>query len=253
MVALLVGDFVCRGGADGVPIRVCSTPDKLPLTAFALEAAQQEVKFYNEFTGIKYPFGKLDIIGVPDFAAGAMENVGAITFREQYLFADPVRASLGTRKGVASIISHEIAHQWFGDLVTMKWWDDIWLNVGFATWMANKPLAPWHPEWRVDLDDVEKRRLRWPRMRSDRRGRTRVETPEQINEVFDRINAKAASVLRTLELRRRRSVPEGVSSYSTSSHSRTPRVNWTEVARATGKPSSHHEAVSNSRACPSSR
>jgi aminopeptidase N len=92
-----------------LPCASCSTPDKLPLTGFALEAAQQEVKFFNEWTGIKYQFGKLDIIGVPDFAAGAMENAGAITFREEYLFADPERASLGTKKTVASIISHEFA------------------------------------------------------------------------------------------------------------------------------------------------
>jgi aminopeptidase N len=94
LVAMLVGDFVCRdGAADGTAIRVCSTPDKLPLTGFALQAAEQEVKFYNEYTGIKYVWGKLDIVGVPDFAAGAMENAGAITFREELLFADPDRAS----------------------------------------------------------------------------------------------------------------------------------------------------------------
>ena len=189
LLAMLVGDFVCRSGsADDIPVRVCATPDKLPLTGFALEAAEQELKFYNEWTGIKYQFGKLDIIGVPDFAAGAMENIGAITFREEYLFADPQRASLGTRKTVASIISHEIAHQWFGNLVTMKWWDDIWLNEGFATWMANKPLATWHPEWQVELDEVEETQtaVSTDALRSTRPIRTKVETPDEINEVFDR-------------------------------------------------------------------
>jgi len=243
LVAMLVGDFVCRTGtADEIAVRVCSTPDKLPLTGFALEAAQQEVKFFNEWTGITYQFGKLDIVGVPDFAAGAMENAGAITFREEYLFADPERASLGTRKTVASIISHEIAHQWFGDLVTMKWWDDIWLNEGFATWMANKPLAAWHPEWQVDLDEVEETQVAvsTDALRTTRAIRTRVETPDEINEVFDGIAyQKTASVLRTIE---NYVGPElfrkGVASYlkKYSFANAAGEDFWTEVARVTGKP-----------------
>ena len=243
LVAMLVGDFVCRSGnADGIAVRVCSTPDKLPLTAFALEAAQQELKFYNEWTGIKYAFGKLDIIGVPDFAAGAMENAGAITFREEELFADPQRASLGTRKTVAAVLSHEIAHQWFGDLVTMKWWDDIWLNEGFATWMANKPLAAWHPEWQVEQDDVEETQVAvsTDALRTTRPIRTKVETPDEINEVFDGIAyQKTASVLRTIENyvgadAFRRGVVSYLKKYSFGNAAGEDF--WTEVARVTGKP-----------------
>src|SRR5258705_1362682 len=243
LVAMLVGDFVCRSGpADEIPVRVCSTPDKLPLTGFALEAAQQELTFYDEWTGIKYQFGKLDIIGVPDFPAGAMENAGAITFREEYLFADPERASLGTRKTVASIISHEIAHQWFGDLVTMKWWDDIWLNEEFATWMANKPLAAWHPEWQGDLDQVGETQVAVSTdpPRTTRPTRTKVETPDEINEVFDGIAyQKTASVLRTIE---NYVGPElfrkGVVSYlkKYSFANAAGEEFWNEVARVTGKP-----------------
>ncbi|HEU5256453.1 MAG TPA: M1 family aminopeptidase [Vicinamibacterales bacterium] len=243
LVAMLVGDFVCRSGsADNIPIRVCSTPDKLPLTGFALEATQQVLKFYNEWTGIKYAFGKLDIIGVPDFAAGAMENVGAITFREEDLFADPERASLGTRKTVASVVSHEVAHQWFGNLVTMKWWDDIWLNEGFATWMATKPLAAWHPEWQVDLDEVEERQtaMSTDALRSTRPIRTKVETPDEINEVFDRIAyEKTASVLRTIENYVGPEVfRKGVGSYlrKYSFANAAGEDFWNEVTRATGKP-----------------
>jgi aminopeptidase N len=243
LVAMLVGDFVCRSGsADAIAVRVCSTPDKLPLTAFALEAAQQELRFYNEWTGIKYPFGKLDIIGVPDFAAGAMENAGAITFREEELFADPQRASIGTRKTVASVLSHEIAHQWFGDLVTMKWWDDIWLNEGFATWMANKPLAAWHPEWQVELDEVEETQVAvsTDALRTTRPIRTKVETPDEINEVFDGIAyQKTASVLRTIENyvgadAFRRGVVSYLKKYSFANAAGEDF--WTEVARVTGKP-----------------
>ena len=242
LVAMLVGDFVCRNGsADNIAVRVCSTPDKLPLTGFALEAAQQVLKFYNEWTGIKYAFGKLDIIGIPDFAAGAMENAGAITFREEELFADPQRASLGTRKTVASVVAHEIAHQWFGNLVTMKWWDDIWLNEGFATWMANKPLAAWHPEWQVELDEVEETQsaVSTDALRATRPIRTSVETPDEINEVFDRIAyEKTASVLRTIE---NYVGPElfrkGVASYlrKYSFANAAGEDFWTEVARVTGK------------------
>ena len=243
LVALLVGDFACREGAsEGVPIRICSTPDKRELTGFALEAAAQQLKFYNDYFGIKYPFGKLDIIGVPDFSAGAMENIGAITFRERLLLIDPATASIGARKRVAGIISHEIAHQWFGDLVTMKWWDDIWLNEGFATWMANKPLAAWKPEWRVDLDDAADTQgaLGIDALRSTRAIRMKVETPEEINEVFDGIAyEKTAAVLRMIEKyvgpdAFRKGVASYLKKYWYSNAAGEDF--WNEVARVTGKP-----------------
>jgi aminopeptidase N len=243
LVALLVGDFVCReGSSDGTPIRICSTPDKRELTGFALEAATQQLKFYNEYFGITYPFGKLDIIGVPDFSAGAMENIGAITFRERLLLIDPATASIGARKRVAQIISHEIAHQWFGDLVTMKWWDDIWLNEGFATWMANKPLAAWKPEWRVDLDDAAATQsaLSIDALKSTRAIRIKVETPEEINEVFDGIAyQKTAAVLRMIEQyvgpdAFRKGVASYLKKYSYSNAAGEDF--WREVARVTGKP-----------------
>jgi len=243
LVAMLVGDFVCREGRTGdVPIRVCSTPDKLRLTGFALEAAEQQVAFYNRYFGITYPFGKLDIIGVPDFSAGAMENTGAITFREQYLFADPDRASLKTLKDVAAVTSHEIAHQWFGDLVTMKWWDDIWLNEGFATWMANKPLAEWKPEWRLELDDADETQqaLGLDVLRSTRSIRTKAETPDEINELFDAIAyEKTAAVLRMVESYvGREPMRAGITGYlrKYSSGNATGEDFWTEMTRATGKP-----------------
>ncbi|MGH9160067.1 MAG: M1 family metallopeptidase, partial [Vicinamibacteraceae bacterium] len=243
LVAMLVGDFVCREGtSDGTALRICSTPDKKALTAFALEAAQQQLAFYNNYYGIKYPFGKLDIIGVPDFAAGAMENAGAITFREQYLLADPQRASLSVKKRIAAILSHEIAHQWFGNLVTMKWWDDIWLNEGFATWMANKPLAAWRPDWHVELDDVEatQRALALDALRSTRAIRTKVETPEEINEVFDAIAyEKSAAMLRMIESYVgeevfRKSVASYLEKYAFANAGAEDF--WNEVARVSGKP-----------------
>ncbi len=243
LAAMLVGDFVCRDGAsDGIAIRICSTPDKLGLTAFALEAAEQQLAFYNKYFGIKYPFGKLDIIAVPDFSAGAMENAGAITFRERLLLVDPATSSVTARKRVAGIISHEIAHQWFGNLVTMKWWDDIWLNEGFATWMANKPVAAWRPEWRVELDDAADTQgaLSIDAMRSTRPIRFKVETPAEINEVFDGIAyEKTAAVLRMIEAYvGPDAFRQGVASYLKrfSYANASGEDFWTEVSQVTGKP-----------------
>jgi aminopeptidase N len=243
LVAMIVGDFVCRdGGADGVPIRICSTPDKRDLTAFALEAAEHQLHFFNQYFGIKYPFGKLDIIAVPDFAAGAMENAGAITFRERLLLVDPERSSVSVRKNVASVISHEIAHQWFGNLVTMKWWDDIWLNEGFATWISSKPLAEWRPDWRVELDEAEETQsaLATDALRSTRAIRTRVETTEQINEVFDAIAyEKTSAVLRMIEAYvGAEPFRKAIASYLTrfSYANASGEDFWTEVARVTGRP-----------------
>ena len=243
LVAMIVGDFVCRAGASGgTSIRVCSTPDKLGLTSFAVEAAEQDLAFYNGFFGIPYPFGKLDLIALPDFAAGAMENSGALTFRERLLLVDPERSSLATRKMVASAISHEIAHQWFGDLVTMKWWDDIWLNEGFATWLASKPLAQWHPEWRVELDDAAEMQLALglDTLRSTRPIRSRVDTPEEINEAFDAIAyEKTAGVLRMLEaLVGADLFRKGLASYLTkySYGNAAGEDFWNEMTRVTGQP-----------------
>ena len=243
LVAMIVGDFVCRtGAADNTPIRICSTADKLGLTAFALEAAEQQLAFFNEYFGIRYAFGKLDLIAVPDFAAGAMENSGAIVFRERLLLVDPERASLGTRKQVAGIISHEIAHQWFGNLVTMKWWDDIWLNEGFATWIANKPLARWRPEWSVELDDATDTQgaLGIDALRTTRPIRIKVETPDEINEVFDGIAyEKTAGVLRMLEgFVGHEQFRKGIASYLTKyAYSNAAGEDfWNEMTRATGQP-----------------
>ena len=242
-VAMIVGDFVCRGGrAESTPVRICSTPDKRGLTAFALEAAEQQVGYFNDYFGIPYAFDKLDIVAVPDFAAGAMENIGAITFRERLLLIDPERASLDARKRVAIILAHEIAHMWFGNLVTMKWWDDIWLNEGFATWAEAKPVAVWRPEWNVELDEAAATQsaLGLDALRSTRSIRTKVETPEEINEVFDAIAyEKSAAVLRMVEaFVGQDAFRNGVSAYL-AKHSFANAAGedvWTEMTAATNQP-----------------
>ncbi|MCC7241444.1 MAG: M1 family metallopeptidase [Acidobacteria bacterium] len=243
LVALLVGDFACRSGQAGpTPIRVCATPDKSGLTSFALAAAEQQVTFFSGYFGIPYPYDKLDIIGVPDFAAGAMENAGAITFRERMLLADEASASVDVRKSVASVIAHEIAHQWFGDLVTMQWWDDIWLNEGFATWAANKPLAAWKPEWRMDVNAAVETQtaLGLDALRATRAIHTNVQTPAEINEVFDPIAyEKTAGVLNMLEAYvGPETFREGVSSYlkKYAGGNASGEDFWLEMTRVTEKP-----------------
>ncbi|HLV85748.1 MAG TPA: M1 family aminopeptidase [Candidatus Sulfotelmatobacter sp.] len=203
LAALVVGNFeYIEGSSDGVPIRVYATPGKKDVSKFALESAIYFLHYFNNYFGIKYPYGKLDLVGIPDFSAGAMENTGCITFRESSLLVDENRGSIGNKKGIATTISHEMAHQWFGDLVTMKWWDDVWLNEGFATWMESKPVEAWKPEWRVDLDDVRDTSdtLNVDSLASTRPIHQAAETPAQILELFDGIAyGKAAAVLRMLE------------------------------------------------------
>jgi aminopeptidase N len=203
LVAFLVGDFKCTAGEqDGVAIRVCSTPDKVAFTPYGVDVAKYVLHYYNNYFGIPYPLKKLDLIALPDFEAGAMENFGAITYRENLLLLDPKTASVGSRKNVASVIAHEMAHQWFGDLVTMQWWDNIWLNEGFATWMSNKPLEAMHPEWKIeqsvtsDLDRV----LNLDTQPTTRTIRAKADTPDEINQMFDGITyGKAGAVLLTVE------------------------------------------------------
>ena len=203
LAALVVGNFeYIEGESDGIPIRVYSTPGKKEMGTFALDAASQVLKYYDHYFGIKYPYGKLDLIGLPDFSAGAMENTGCITFREVILLIDEKQGSIGLKKEIASVIAHEMAHQWFGDLVTMKWWDDIWLNEGFATWMSSKPIQSWKPEWNFNLDDVSETAgtLNVDSLANTRPIHQAAETPAEIQELFDGIAyGKAAAVLRMLE------------------------------------------------------
>ena len=203
LAALVVGNFeYIEGEADGIPIRVYSTPGKKEMGKFALETAEHVLSYYDKYFNIKYPYGKLDLIGIPDFSAGAMENTGCITFREVILLIDEKQGSVDLKKTIASVIAHEMAHQWFGDLVTMKWWDDIWLNEGFATWMSSKPIESWKPEWNFNLDDVSNTggTLNTDSLANTRPIHQAAETPGQIMELFDGIAyGKAASVLRMLE------------------------------------------------------
>jgi aminopeptidase N/puromycin-sensitive aminopeptidase len=208
LAAIAVGNFeYVEGEAEGIPIRIYSMPGKKELGMFALQATEYSLKYFNHYFGIKYPYGKLDWIALPDFSAGAMENIGFITSREADLQVDEQHLSLAQEKNVAIVVTHEIAHQWFGDLVTMKWWDDVWLNEGFATWMEGKPVDAWKPEWHAGLDEVSRGdllttlgALNIDSLASTRAIHQPVDTPGQIQELFDGIAyGKAAAVLRMIE------------------------------------------------------
>jgi aminopeptidase N len=203
LVAIAAGDFEClEGGADGIPIRICATPDKKNLGRIALGAAERILHYLNSYHTIQYPFEKLDVVAVPDFAAGAMENTAAIFYRETDLLADNETGSLAVRKRIYSILAHEMAHQWFGDLVTMAWWDDLWLNESFATWMAPRAVAGLEPSWHMDIDAAEESQtaLTLDALNATHAIHVDVNTPAEIESVFDPISYdKGASVLRMLE------------------------------------------------------
>ncbi len=203
LVAVLVGNFACTSGSsDGVPIRACATPEHVQYAHFAVTSAEYILHYYNSYFGIRYPMPKLDMIGIPDFEAGAMENFGAITYREPAMLVDEKNAPESARMEVASVIAHEMAHQWFGDMVTMAWWNNIWLNEGFATWMSNKPLEAWKPEWHIE-DNVAASlngAMNLDSQRTTRTIRAEANTPDEINEMFDGITyQKGASILHMVE------------------------------------------------------
>ncbi len=203
LVALTVGDWKCVSDhTDGVKVSVCTVPGKENLTAFPLAASKAFLHYYDSYYGIKYPLPKLDNIAVPDFQAGAMENWGAIIYRESALLIDEKTASVDAKQEVSEVIAHEMAHQWFGDLVTMAWWDDIWLNEGFATWMTPHPIASWKPDWMVSQGVVSEvdQSMGGDSVMNTRPIHQEAETRAEIEQLFDGIAyGKTASVLHMLE------------------------------------------------------
>jgi puromycin-sensitive aminopeptidase len=204
LVAFIVGDFEIAGPVDagGVPLRVLHTPGKEHLTEFALEAGAFALQYLADYYDIPYPGDKLDMIAVPDFAWGAMENLGAVTYRETALLVDKKRATQEEMARVADVIAHELAHMWFGDLVTMKWWNGIWLNEAFATFMELKCVDSFRPEWKRWLTFAH---FRASSMDVDGLSSTRpvefpVASPEEANAMFDTLTyGKGSAVLRMLE------------------------------------------------------
>jgi puromycin-sensitive aminopeptidase len=204
LVALALGPIAgcVPDTVRGVPVRTWGVKEKLGLTAFGQQAAVATLPRLEDYFGVPYAFGKLDQVALPEFEAGAMENAGLVTFREVALLLDPVTASLAQKKRVAEVVTHELAHQWFGNLVTMKWWDDLWLNEAFATWMAYKVVDGWHPEWRMwlDFDKGKAAALALDALRSTHPIRSDVRTVAEATESFDLITyEKGGAVLRMIE------------------------------------------------------
>ena len=204
LVAFVVGPLEATGPVtvDGVPIRVVHRPGRAAQTAFALETAAHALEWYSRYYGIAYPSDKVDLVALPDFAFGAMENLGCVTFREVLLLVDPAAASQPELERVAMVINHELAHMWFGDLVTMAWWEGIWLNEAFATFMETACTDDYRPEWKVWSSFG---RARAAALATDALAATRpveypVATPADAEDMFDVLTyEKGAAVVRMLE------------------------------------------------------
>jgi aminopeptidase N len=187
----------------GVVVRAYATPDNVKHLEFAVEFAAKCLDFYDEYFDIPYPLEKCDLIALPDFASGAMENWGLITFREQGLLYDPANTSLQTKQYIAMVIAHELTHQWFGNLVTMRWWTDLWLNEGFATWMSYLPMDHFYPEWQVWTQftvDEQQLAFRYDSLANTHPIQVPINDPEEIQSIFDVISyEKGASSIHMLQ------------------------------------------------------
>ena len=204
LLALAVGELEASKPTHcgDTEIRIWHVPGKGGLTAFGLETARETLARLESYFDLPYPYEKLDLVAVPDFEAGAMENAGAVFFRETLLLVDPETATLQEKKRVAEVICHELAHMWYGDLVTMAWWDDLWLNEAFATWMAFHVVDAWKPEWKMwnDFQHYRSAALGLDALDHTHPVYTKVRTPEDATENFDLITyEKGAAVVRMIE------------------------------------------------------
>lgn len=205
LLAFIAGPFEATEPrvVRGTPIRIVVPKGNLALTDIAMENAVFCFEYLSDYYGIPYPGDKLDHIAIPDFAAGAMENVGLITYRDAYLIIDPERASQGELQNSLDVIGHEIAHQWFGNLVTMAWWEGAWLNEAFASFMEMKATEAMRPEWKrwLTFANIE---VPWAmgtdQLKSTRPIEFEVTAPEEVDQMFDAITyGKGSAVLHMID------------------------------------------------------
>ncbi|RUS89810.1 hypothetical protein EGW08_002422 [Elysia chlorotica] len=220
LVCYIVCDFDHREtfSSSGKPIRVYATPDKIEQVTYSLELAKHTLELYENLFNMSYPLPKQDLIAIPDFVSGAMEHWGLITFRESRLLVDPSKSSLRDIEQISLTVAHEMAHMWFGNIVTMDWWNDLWLNEGFASYMEYLGVDGKNQQWKI-LDKFLTNDL-FPVMVQDSELASHpiivdVERPSQITSVFDAISySKGSSVIRMLEsIMGEKSFFEGVSKY----------------------------------------
>jgi len=244
LVAMVAGplETTAARDVDGVPLRVAHVPGKDGLTSFALEIGAHALRFFSDWFGIAYPGDKLDLIAIPDFAFGAMENLGAVTFRESLLLVDAEAAAQTELENVADVVAHEIAHMWFGDLVTMRWWNGLWLNEAFATFMEMLCVDSFRPEWDrwVTFGLSRAAALNVDALYTTRPIEFPVARPEEAEGMFDVLTyQKGARVLRMLE---RYLGPEafrsGIHRYLVAhSHANAETTDlWDAIEEATGEP-----------------
>jgi aminopeptidase N len=243
LVVLVAGELErLAGKQDGVDIGIVTTEGKLGSAAYPLAATRDILHYYNNYFGVAYPLAKLDQIAIPGGFNGAMENWGGIVYNEAALLYDPKKSPENVRRGTFGVNAHEMAHQWFGNLVTMAWWDDLWLNEGFASWMASKASNHFHPDWRPFLDgQVEREGI----LNLDARKTTHpIQTPivneSQAANAFDAITyGKGEAFLRMLEAYLgEEPFRKGIRAYMAQhKYSNTTSADlWAALEKASGKP-----------------
>ncbi len=206
LLAFVIGElgYTEAISQHGVKVRCYATPANVQYSQFAVDFAAKILDLYDDYFNLPYPLAKCDLVAVPDFAAGAMENWGLVTFRENTLLFDEKNSPVDAKEYIASVVTHELAHQWFGNLVTMKWWDDLWLNESFAKWMEHYAVDKLVPEWRV-WEQFGASERQYAAARDSLAGvqavREKVNHPEELHSLFDPaiVYAKGACLLRMLE------------------------------------------------------
>lgn len=245
LLAFIIGHFeyIEKKTKEGVLVRVFVTPGKKEQAKFALDVAAKLMTFYHDYFGIAYPISTMDLVAIPDFANGAMENWGAVTYRETALLVDPETSSLITKQWVALIIAHELAHQWFGNLVTMEWWTHLWLNEGFASFMEYLAIDKLFPKWNIWTQFVyteQAKALSLDGLVNTHPIEVPVHHPGEISEIFDAVSySKGASVIRMIESYiGERNFQKGLSYYlKTHKYANATTSDlWNALQKVSGKP-----------------